>query len=172
MNSVKNTLSKTLSFDDFHIWTDSKVTLAWIFAVPKEYKTFVENRVQEIRKTTDVCKWFYCNTKKNPADLLRRSKIFENFHKNKFWFQGSEFLKQKSTFENRDIQNSFDTFKTQLMLNTFFHMNSKHSLFISNLIPASLKYDTENLIDLSRYSSVSKLYKVSPWVCRFIQNIN
>ena len=30
----------------------------------KKYRTFVENRVQEIRETTDVSKWFYCNTKK------------------------------------------------------------------------------------------------------------
>ena len=48
------------------------------------------------------------NTKKNPADLLTRSENFENFHENKFWFQGPEFSKHKSTFENRDFQNSFD----------------------------------------------------------------
>ena len=82
--------------------------MAWISAVQKKYRTFVENRVQEIRETTDVSKWFYCNTKKNPADLLTRSENFENVHENKFWFQGPEFLKHKSTFENRDFQNSFD----------------------------------------------------------------
>ena len=65
------------------------------------------NRVQQIRKTTDVSKWFYCNTKENPTDLLTRSKMFKNFHENKFLFQGREFLKKKSTFENRDFQNSF-----------------------------------------------------------------
>ena len=75
MNSVKNALSKTLSFDDFYFWTDSKVTLAWISAVQKEYKTFVEKRVQEIRKATDVSKWFYCNTEENPADLLNIRKF-------------------------------------------------------------------------------------------------
>ena len=105
MNSVKNALSKALSFDYFYFWTDSKVTLAWISAVQKEYKTFVENRVLKIKKTADVCKWFYCNTKENPANLLTRSEIFENFRKNKFWFQGPKFLKQKSTFENRHFQN-------------------------------------------------------------------
>ena len=33
MNSVKNALSKTLSFNDFYFWTDSKVLLAWISTV-------------------------------------------------------------------------------------------------------------------------------------------
>ena len=125
--------------------------MAWISAVQKEYKTFVENRVQEIRKTTDVSKWFYHNTKENFSDLLTRSKIFENFHENKFWFQGPEFLKQKSTFENRDFQNSFD------VEHAFSHEFKTCTLFTSNLTPANLKCDIENLIDLSRYSSVSKL---------------
>ena len=51
---------------------------------------------------------FIATLKKNPADLLTRSENFENFRENKFWFQGPEFLKHKSTFENRDFQNSFD----------------------------------------------------------------
>ena len=41
-----------------------------------------------------------------------------------------------------------------------------------------LKFDTGwfkcaigNLIDLNRYSSVSKLYRVATWVCRFIPNL-
>ena len=34
--------------------------------------------------------------------------MFGKFHENKFWFQGPEFFKQKSTFGNRDFQNSFD----------------------------------------------------------------
>ena len=84
---------------------------------------------------------------------------------NKFWFQGPEFLKQKSTFENRDFQNSFD------VEHVFSHELKTCALFISNLTPANLKCDIENLIDLSRYSSVSKLYRVTAWVCRFIQNL-
>ena len=78
-----------------------------IYAVQKECKTFVENLVPEIWKTTDISKWFYCHTKENPADILTNSKIFKNFDENKFWFQGPVFLKQKSTFENHDFQNSF-----------------------------------------------------------------
>ena len=50
MNSVENNMSKTLSFDNFYFWADSKVTVAWISAVEKEYRTFVENRVQRSEK--------------------------------------------------------------------------------------------------------------------------
>lgn len=99
-------MSKTFNLNDF-FRTDSKIILDCISAVQKEYKTFAENWVSEIWKTTDISKWFYCHTKENPADILTKSKIFKNFDENKFWFQGPEFLKQKSTFENCDFQNSF-----------------------------------------------------------------
>ena len=64
MNSVENTLSKTLSSDDVNFWTNSKVTLTWISAVEKEYKTFVENPVQEIRKTAMFLNSFIVTLKK------------------------------------------------------------------------------------------------------------
>ena len=72
MDSVKKSLSKVLSISKVFLWTDSHVTLAWIRAENKEFQTFVENRVHEIRKLTDFRGWYYCNAKSNPADLLTR----------------------------------------------------------------------------------------------------
>ena len=53
MDSVKKLLSKVLSISEVFLWTDSQVTLALIRAENKEFQAFVENRVQEIRKSTD-----------------------------------------------------------------------------------------------------------------------
>lgn len=50
MNSVENSLSKVVEISGKYFWTDSQITLAWITSPNKEYKVFVENRVQEIRK--------------------------------------------------------------------------------------------------------------------------
>ena len=68
MDSVKKSLSKVLSISEVFLSTDSQVTLAWIRAENKEFQTFVENQVQEIRKLTDSKGWYYCNTNSNPAD--------------------------------------------------------------------------------------------------------
>ena len=48
------------------------VTLAWIKATKKEFKVFVRNRVEQIRNNVEPCRWIYCGTKENPADLVTR----------------------------------------------------------------------------------------------------
>ena len=52
-----------------------KVTVSWIKATDKEFKTFVENGFQKILNNTDNKNWSYCPTKFNPADLITRAEI-------------------------------------------------------------------------------------------------
>ena len=95
MDSVKKSLSKVLSISEVFLWTDSQVTLAWIRAENKEFLTFIENRVQEIRKLTESRGWYYCNTKSNPVDLLTRTQNFSNFQNYDLWWAGPNFLRAK-----------------------------------------------------------------------------
>ena len=55
-----------------YLWTNSKVTLSWIKAIDKEFKTFVEKRRREIRNNTGIENWSYSRTQFNPADLITR----------------------------------------------------------------------------------------------------
>ena len=50
MNSVKNTLNKAVCISNCYFWTDSQVTFRLVATHNKEFKTFIENRIQEIRK--------------------------------------------------------------------------------------------------------------------------
>ena len=52
MDLVKTSLSKVLSISEVFLWTNSQITLAWIRT---DFQTFVENRVQEIRKLLYYC---------------------------------------------------------------------------------------------------------------------
>ena len=56
-------------------YTDSQICLAWIRATQKEFKTFVQNRLLEIRGIVTPDKWNYCPSEENPADLLTRCKV-------------------------------------------------------------------------------------------------
>ena len=49
---VLNAFQEEIIISCLYAWTDSKVSLAWIKALHKEFQTFVQNRVVEIRKTS------------------------------------------------------------------------------------------------------------------------
>ena len=53
-------------------WTDSKIVLGYITNTVKRFKTFVANRVQEIKEKTDVQRWHDIPTIENPADDVSR----------------------------------------------------------------------------------------------------
>ena len=48
--TVLNTFQGEIVISCLYAWTDSQVSLAWIKALHKEFQTFVQNRVVEIRK--------------------------------------------------------------------------------------------------------------------------
>ena len=90
----------------------------------KTDKTFVENRLREIRNNADIENWSYCPTEFNLADLLTPVGNTNNFIQNKLWWEGLEFLKLKKEqmFEFSIPESNFDTevrktYSTRLSLN-------------------------------------------------------
>ena len=86
-------MKNCVNFDKIYLWTDSKVILSWIKAIGKEFKTFVENRLQDIRNNTDIENWFYCPPEFNPADLITRVGITKNFNLEQIMVGRSRVLK-------------------------------------------------------------------------------
>ena len=72
------------------------VSLAWIKALHKEFQTFVQNRVVEIRKNISPENWSYCSTKVNPSDLITRLDKNIDLSKNSLWWRGPCFLFDKN----------------------------------------------------------------------------
>ena len=73
-------LKEELKFDKSYYWTDSKITISWIKSVEKEFIVFVEKKVQEIQKLTDIKQWFHVDTLNNPANMITRQN-FKNIAK-------------------------------------------------------------------------------------------
>ncbi|XP_035230524.1 uncharacterized protein LOC118202452 [Stegodyphus dumicola] len=82
---VKKVLDRKGSSNIF-FWSDSKVTLYWIKGSSRRWKSFVQNRVDEIQKLTNPDSWFYCSTKDNPADLLTHGVSASSLVNNSKWF--------------------------------------------------------------------------------------
>ena len=82
------------------------VTLGWIKAITKEYRTFVQNRVIQIRKNIKENYWDYCNANENPSDVATRISS-EKLHSSMLC-EWVEFVKRDlslRTTENFDLNN-------------------------------------------------------------------
>ncbi len=70
MDNVSQALSLELPLGELRYFTDSKVSLYWIQGEDKEWKPFVQNRVNQIRSVTQTSQWAHCAGKENPAGLM------------------------------------------------------------------------------------------------------
>ena len=93
LNTVHESLNVELNIENYYCWVDSQIVLAWIKATGKEFKTFVENRLNFIRRKVAPENWHYCQTDENPADVITRINNC-NFIKNTLFWEGPEYLKK------------------------------------------------------------------------------
>ncbi|MCG8622721.1 MAG: hypothetical protein MJE68_12095, partial [Proteobacteria bacterium] len=69
------------------------VALFWIRGLEKEWKQFIQNRVNEIRKLVpDEC-WDHCPGQENPADMPSRGITISELAASKLWRSGPKWLK-------------------------------------------------------------------------------
>ena len=144
-----------------YLWTDPKVTLSWIKAIDKEFKTFVENRLREICNNTD---WSYSPTEFNPADVITRVprvEMTKNIIENKLWWDGPEFLelRKEQRFEFSMPENNFDT-EVRKTSSTCLSLNDK-----------KLTSNMNNKIYFNRYRNYDKVLRIIAWILCFICNL-
>ena len=80
----------------FH--SDSTTVLGYIQNDSKRFHTFVANRVQRIRDTSQVDRWSYISSENNPVDIVSRGDSPDGLL-SRSWFNGPAFLRSpKYTF--------------------------------------------------------------------------
>lgn len=94
--SISNMLREELRVvnGEEYFWTDSKVVLGYINNDARRFHTFVANRVQKIRNSTNPKQWRYVPTDENPADGASRGKTINELLTSD-WFTGPTFLWKK-----------------------------------------------------------------------------
>ncbi|XP_046358371.2 uncharacterized protein LOC124136493 [Haliotis rufescens] len=75
-------------------WTDSWSVLRYIASDTNRFHTFVANRVQIIRESSDKNQWNYIHTKSNPADAASRGMKVNKFLQADIWFKAPDFLRK------------------------------------------------------------------------------
>ena len=132
----------------------------WVTNNENEYKLYIENRRQEIRKIVDPTSFNYCPTKENPADHTTRGLPLSKLAQNTLWLHGPKFLelppdqrpKLKSELSAEEIsQDSQELKQKQCAVNL---ISEQHH---------------ESLIDYTRFSSFYKVTRVIALVVKFIK---
>ena len=124
----------------------------------RKFQTFVANRIAEIRSETKTCQWRHVPGASNPADLASRGCSAEVLMSEITWWKGPNFLitgdwPPQPTLARMDYDCS--EFRTERYQQT-------------TLISGSSQPDSHDRLHLGRYSSWTKLLRVTAWIQRFI----
>ena len=72
VTNITSALQQEMSLQLPLCFTDSMVVLYWIKGLTKEWKQFIQNRVEEIRRLLPIECWCHCPGVSNPADIPSR----------------------------------------------------------------------------------------------------
>ena len=88
---------------DFHLHTDSKVVLGYIYNTTRRFYTYVSNRIEQIHKFSAPTQWSYVPSQHNPADQGTKP-ILPEAMKESLWLHGPKSW-TADTFNEKKIMN-------------------------------------------------------------------
>ena len=164
---VNNALDGFFHDIPVHLWSDSQIVLHWI-SQKKPKSQFVSHRVQEITQTFPDTTWNYCPSGDNPADHLTRgtdAKVLES----PLWSQGPHWLTDKFKWPQWKQTEALHL-QTETTADTDELMSAEcvPQTVLTEKVPEA---GIHNVLQISNYSSLSKLLRVTAYVLRFINNV-
>ncbi len=93
ITTVSSALEFSLPALEMECYTDSTVALHWIRGTSREWKAFVQNRVDEIRKKVPPDRWKHCPGATNPADIPSRGLTIAELQASRTWRFGPDWLR-------------------------------------------------------------------------------
>ncbi|XP_077260520.1 uncharacterized protein LOC143896497 [Temnothorax americanus] len=139
-----------------YCWTDSQVVLAWLSRSPACCKTFVANRVADIQTSLPNTSWSHVSSDENPADCASRGISPAELAANYLWWSGPSWLIQPPEQWPKDVLP--EATKTTL--------EERPSTSTAHTTTVTPSWDLSK-----RYSSWSKLLRVTAYIQRFVRNI-
>ena len=160
VDTVKKALSSQLEIKTVKLWLDSKTALSWIHG-QGEWKQWVQFRVSEILKVTNVDDWGHVKGLENPADIGSRGANISQLMKGKLWWEGPQWLSEGR--ENWP--------KQEVSLESSEEVECERKKV--NVLAAAVEYPQgiSSVIDINKYSTLKRLLRVTAFVLRFVQNL-
>ena len=150
----------TLPISSSTFWTDSTCVLRYIANEDKRYQTFVSNRVSTIRERSSPSQWKYVETSSNPADDASRGISAEELINSQRWISGPGFLSHP--------ENEWPVQPVDLSISAQDPEIKKEAKVLGT---SATEKQREPCDDFERFSSWSKLRRVTAWILRYISTL-
>ena len=168
-HSTQQTLQSVLQVEETFLWTDSFTTLCWIKNA-KAWKPYVHHRVSKIQELTNESNWNFCAGELNPADLPSRGCGGERLAQNQTWWNGPKFLKLARDHWPESIQISALSDNEEAIQEVIKNpVSVTHSLVTTGSEDQSV--NLSQIIDIERYSTVTRLLRVTAYILRFTRYV-
>lgn len=161
-----------LSFSNLavHRWSLCEIVLHWLHS-SKPLKQFIANRTKEIKALLPVSVRNHCPTHENPADLLHHGITTTQLHTSSIWQHGPQWLPLAEYMaileflhlQLCDITDAEDTDATASNTKTMTGGATQTA-------PAEKQRGIHNFFDVTRFSTLSKLFNVTAYDLRFVKN--
>ena len=142
-----------LPSENIFAWTVSTIVLNWLVGNPRRFKTFVGNRVSSIIDSVLPNHWNHVDGVDNPADCASRGMFPSELLSHNLWWRGPSWL--------------------QLGIHQWPKLSSlppNPSSEADEICSHAAVVSTSSLIPLGRYSSYSRLVRVTSWILGFVHN--
>ena len=169
MTAVHETLTCTMKIDAVFNWTESQIVWWWINREFKQFKLFVQNRIQKIRSLWSKDHWRHCPSESNPADIASRGSKSSVLAHSDLWWKGAPFLKEGKVQWPHLPDNPIG--ESTVLEEVTKELRRKPE--ISNVMTVSVQcfQNISEVICPERFSSLSKLVRVTALVLKFIQRL-
>ena len=168
MSVTEKALKSVIVISKVKCWTDSKVALYWITQQDKEWKQYVQSRVEEIRRLVPVEHWSHCSGVENPADIPSRGILPTHLALSELWWSGPDWLASTGNpaKENVNIEFMPDECRNEMKVKDQRALNKET---VSALIVHGSKNSLSNIINCKDCSSLDRLLRVTAIVLKFVK---
>ena len=138
------------------------IALYWI-SNNKEWKIWVQNRVDIIKKVVSPDNWHNISSSVNPADIATMECLPNLIVNNKLWLLGPEFLlrNKESLPEDKFVSDATDELRS----------DSKSNLAVTVEFIDHPKQKISAIKSINKYGSLIKVLKISFSVLKFVNII-
>ncbi|XP_067634925.1 uncharacterized protein [Eurosta solidaginis] len=153
-----------------YCWSDSMVVLCWLKRDSASLKQFVANRVLQIKRNTTTCKWRYVTTDANPADPISRGVSMDELINSELWWKGPEFLRLPEAMWPKTPDEVHEEVRTSVNNECRVRVSREsRGAGYQPMVGISVVVIKDQSL-LYRYSSFTRVIRVTAWVFRFVRN--